>query len=138
MKKILFITCKDTIQSDFRNEIRILGSNYNCIVTSALTEAHTIVNLGVDRVIMYPFYITHKGYKLSSDKNPIIFAAYWFWKQEVAEKGISTIVIDFQMQPAAFMREVKRKDWETDPNVKFFEHNNKLDTARELVKLIDI
>lgn len=136
MKKILFITSDDSVSWAFKNEIELLENNYECHVVSSLFDAQKIAQEGVDKVVMYPFYITWANYAINSHEDLLCFAGYYFWKQELADKKIPTIVVDFQMQIDLYMEAIMKMEWKEDSHVVFFSHNCRWKNTEELVELI--
>ncbi len=136
MEKILFITSDDSIDWAFKHEIELLEKDYECHVVSSLSAAQKIVQEGVDTVVMYPFYIKWANYNISAREDLRCFAGYYFWKQELAEKKIPTIVVDFHMQINDFMEAIMKMEWKEDHHVVFFSHDGRWKTAAALVELI--
>jgi hypothetical protein len=118
--KILFITATKTEWWAFKDEIEILSKEHKCYLTSSLSEAYKILQNGIDKVVIYPFSIGYADYTINMSKDPQTFAGYYFWKQELAIKGIPTIVVDFEIQLASFMNKIIWTDWEDAPKVTFF------------------
>jgi len=135
-KKILFITSTDTIGWAFDDEIELLGNDYECHKVSSLIEAQKIVQSGIDKVVIYPFYIARYDDIDLGDRHPRIFAGYCFWEQKLADKKIPTIVVDLHVQPSTFLEEIIKIGWKKSPNVFFFSHDNTWENKEKLVELI--
>jgi hypothetical protein len=133
-KKILFIT-SNSMSKAFKNEIELLEKNYECHVVSSLYKAQKIVQSGIYKVVIYPFYIALLNYEIPVCTSEC-FAGYYFWKQELAQKGIPTIVVNFHVQPDFFIKEIIGTGWKENLNVTFFDYNGKWQNVEELVELI--
>jgi hypothetical protein len=118
--EILFITATKTEWWAFKDEIEILSTEHKCYLTSSLSEAHKILQNGIDKVVIYPFNIGYADYTINMDKDPQTFAGYYFWEQELAIKQIPTIVVDFEIQLSSFMDKIIEVDWESGLKVTFF------------------
>ncbi|MEI7616874.1 MAG: hypothetical protein WCJ54_09205 [Actinomycetota bacterium] len=139
MKKILFITSDNSAGWAFQNEIEILGKRYQCYIVSSLSKAFTILQQGVNKVVMYPFYIAWHNYEIkshSSNEDLRNLAGYYFWKQELEAKKIPTIVVDLEMQVREYMEEIEKKDWKNNPDVTFFYHDGRYKNSQKLAELI--
>ncbi|MEI7558742.1 MAG: hypothetical protein WCJ45_08405 [bacterium] len=136
---ILYIASSSTISWAFENTSEILGSRYYHHGVSALTDAQEFVHSGVDIVVMYPFYIGYLDFpfsdKQASHDNLRIFAGYHFWKQELAPKGIKTILVDLHIQHSEYIPAVRLR-WKDKPFVYFFDHLHSWESSELLAALI--
>ncbi len=138
MKTILFITSDSTYKA-FDYVIEELGEEYKCFVVDSLAKALKVLEAGIDQVVMYPFYIKYYGYNLNlgTTQDTRVFAGYCFWKQELAEKAIRTIVINSQkLQVSSLMSEIEKTGWDKEANVIFFDYNKGYQSSLELANLI--
>ena len=143
-KKILFITEFQTTWWAFMNEIFYLKEQgFTCTITDSLEEAKKIVDAGVDKVVMFPMFISWLNYEINDDTidedTMKFFTGYFFWKQELEEKKIPTIIVniyDTYSYVTEAMTNLTKKDWKENPNVTFFE--TIFDPRENTLKLVEL
>ncbi len=139
MEKILIITSNDTSHL-FKDFIKALGEYYVSYIVSSLGQAQNIVETGVDKVVMYPFYINIHGYPIAAEKDLRKFAGYYFWKKEIASKNIPTIVVDLRTldDDQYSIQDIMNEDWKQHPQVTFLERIEGFVDWDKLVELIKL
>ena len=136
MKKILFITSSSSYFWT-ETQIEILGENYECISTHSLAKAKEIIESGVDKIVMYPFYISWRNYDLSLAQGDLRnMAGYYFWVKDIFPKEIPTIVVLIKIQPKEFVTELLATGWQNEENVRFFDLDIKRQSSKTLAELI--
>jgi hypothetical protein len=133
--KILFITSYSTYRA-FKHTIEALGEGYQCLVVDSLAKALKLLESGVDKIVMYPFYIKYYDYNLNTNQDARVFAGYRLWKQELANKNIPIVVVNLNLQDARIMPELMQTNWESEANVAFFDHNEGYTSSVALAEFI--
>lgn len=135
MKKILFITSSSAYVW-VQYAIEILGKDFICYSASSSYEAREYIAHGVDKVVMYPFYIGWTTGEFSDGVDLRNFAGYYFWKQYILPKNIPIIVVNLEIQHHSFMTNLSTTAWQNQNNVIFFTHDSSWAKAQALAALI--